>query len=274
MNELDKIIQEYKKADIFISDQEQEKRTAEFIYTSNRMEGNKLDYAETISVIQNKINISSGASLTDILEVKGHLKAVKTCIQMAKNLYPLTELSIKNFNRNLLSSLWKDDETYLNWKEVGQQPGEYKVKKNKIECVYNGEKSTIIPPSDEKNVKENMEEVFNQNSEYKSLTESCAHLAFQIFLNQPFCDGNKRTARLAVAYKLIQAGLPLIIFKHEGRNFNSALLDCYFKKTLDPMVKYLEKEIKQQLAQLIEEKKKLDKGSKLPKPGKGRVMIF
>ncbi|MFN0049525.1 MAG: hypothetical protein ACKVOU_10415, partial [Cytophagales bacterium] len=107
--ELYSIIDTYLSTNIALPEQWWEDKKAEYIYNSNRLEGNHLKLADTYSIINDKMNFSSNARFRDILEVKGHVKALDTCIFMAKSKYPFTEHTLKKLNENLLSALWKFD---------------------------------------------------------------------------------------------------------------------------------------------------------------------
>ena len=255
--DFDHIVREYKKQDICLSDEWLYYKKIEFIYNSNKLEGNRLDFEGTQEVIKDRMRFANEVQLKDILEVKGHVKALDNVLFMIKNKYPLTEKTIKNINGNLLSALWNFEEYYPSWKHHKQELGTYKLINNSIKYVLDGQQGTIEPISNTGTVEKNMEHVFDENKNKTHVIEQSAHLAFQIFINQPFPDGNKRTARLVVAYKLMEAGLPLISFHAEGYHFNEGLLRSHKENSLLPLIKVIETEVKQQLTELIERDKQI-----------------
>lgn len=89
--EFDSIITNYLASTIALTDQWWDNKKAEFIYNSNKLEGNRLQLADTCGIINDKMNFSSDARFKDVLEVKGHIKALDTAIFMTKNKYPLSE---------------------------------------------------------------------------------------------------------------------------------------------------------------------------------------
>ncbi|MBI4646504.1 MAG: Fic family protein [Bacteroidia bacterium] len=101
-----------------------------------------------------------------------------------------------------------------------------------------------------------------------------AFIAFQIFYNQPFPDGNKRVARLAVTYIMMSKGYPLACFKGVGTNFNEALLRSYFSKDFKSLMDNISMEYTQQLLKYISVYKELSKKTKPPKLGDDLSMIF
>lgn len=272
--EFETIVNNYLAANVLLPDQWWDDKKVEFIYHSNRLEGNKLKLADTYSIINDKMNFSSEASFKDVLEVKGHVKALDTCIFMAKNKYPFTERTLKSLNENLLSALWKFDEYYASYKQQNQQLGVYKVINNSIKYTLDGLEDVIEPMSNTETVSENIQTVLKENNEINGLLEKCAHLAYQIWINQPFPDGNKRTARLSVSYLLMLAGLPLMSFKALGYHFNEGLLRSHQEKTLVPIANVIATEVKQQLSEILEMDKKLKINKTPPKLGIGLSLIM
>lgn len=272
--EFDDIVSAYLSANIALTDQWWDDKKVEFIYNSNKLEGNTLKIADTYSIINDRMNFSGEAKFKDVLEVKGHIKAVDACIFMAKNKYPLSEKTLKVFNENLLSALWKFDEYYSNWKAHKQVLGEYKIINNSIKFYLDAESGTIEPLSNSETVSSNMQTIMKENETISHVLERSAHLAYQLWINQPFADGNKRTARLSVSYHLMLLGLPLISFKSEGYHFNEGLLRSHQQKSLLPLISIIETEVKQQLTEIMELDKKLKINKTPPKMGFGSSLIF
>jgi Fic family protein len=266
-NEFNIIVTKYLAAHIALPDQWWDDKKVEFIYNSNKLEGNNLKLADTYSIVKDKMHFTSEARFKDILEVKGHIKAVDTTIFMAKNNYPITEKTIQLINENLLSALWKFDEYYASYKQHQQRLGEYKTINNSIKYTLDGNNGIIEPTSNSNTVANNMKEVFLFKKTLQPLLERCAYLAYQLWINQPFPDGNKRTARLCVAYELMSAGLPLISFKAEGYHFNEGLLRSHNQNSLNPIMQVISTEVKQQLTELIELDAKLKINKTPPKLG-------
>ncbi len=273
-SEFDNIIREYKNQAIVLPDQWLDDKKAEFIYTSNKLEGNRLKLAETYSIIKDKMNFSSEARFKDILEVKGHIKALDTCLFMVKNNYPLSTNTLKTLNSNLLSALWKFDEYYSTWKQNQQDLGAYKRINNSIKYTLDGQEGTLAPVSNAETVEKNMEIIFIDNNAIRHILEKTAHLAYQIWINQPFPDGNKRTARLAIVYMLMAYGLPLVSFKASEHNFNEGLLRSHSEKTLKPLIQIIDIEVKQQLTEIMELDKQLKINRIPPAFGLGGVLLF
>ena len=274
MAELEIAFKKFKEVGVFVSEQWLKQIKAEYVYASNRLEGNALTLLETKTVIENNLNIS-GKKIEDVFETLGHYRALNTLLAFVGNKYPLTEKVIKQLNSDLIGPLFLNTDRYNSYKEIGQIPGEYKVKRNKIIYELDGAAGEIVPLSNEKNVSENMASLFSTMNNMKGgLIKKAAYLAFQIFYNQPFPDGNKRIARLAVTYTLMNEGYPLVSFRGLGTNFNEALLRSYVSEDLTPLTEYISKEYTQQLLQYAAEYKELGVNRKQPKPGKGLGLVF
>lgn len=264
MNELaefDKALSAYKKQDIFVPDQEEVKTMIEYVYESNKLEGNRLNLYETTKVITENLT-PANKPLSDYLEAKGHFKAIRFTVMAARNKYPLTEKVLKELNKNVLSSLWGIEDFYTSYKQAGQALGEYKVKGNKIEYQFEGKEGKIIPESNPENVTDSMKQVIDKtNTSDVHLLKKAAYLAYQVFINQPFPDGNKRTARLLTTYLAMKEGLPLVVFNIQKKTtFNSALIETYLKKDQNIMISFLAKEFTTALYQMIEKDKEMGKG--------------
>jgi len=260
LEEFDKALSAYRKQDIFVPDQEEEQKMIEYVYESNKLEGNLLTLSETTRLITE--NITAGNKpLKDHLEGKGHYKAIRFTVMAGRNKYPLDQRLLKEINKNILGSLWAIEDFYVGWKDSGQELGQYKVKQNRILYEFEGEKGEIIPDSTPENVSDNMQDVIEKtNHSGEHLLKKAAYLAYQVFVNQPFPDGNKRTARLAVTDLTLKEGLPLIPFNIQKKTtFNSALIETFLKKDQNILTNFLSVEFTTTLYQMIEKEKELNK---------------
>lgn len=261
LEDFDEALNIFKKEDIFIPDQEDWKKMIEYVYESNKLEGNRLNLLETTKIITDNISMGN-KPLKDYLEAKGHHKAIQFAVMAARNQYPLTDKILKQVNGDILSSMWGIDDFYYSWKKEGQKIGEYKVKENKIIYSYEGKEEVIIPVSDTENIANNMLQVIDKTNGYHGhLLKKAAYLSYQIFINQPFPDGNKRTARLMCTYLTIKEGLPLITFNIQKKvNFNTALIETHLRKDQDIMTRFLSTEFTTALYQMIEHNEELKRG--------------
>lgn len=271
--ELESSFEKFIKAKVFISDQWLQEIKAEYVYASNRLEGNALTLLETKTIIDDRLSLS-GKKMEDILETLGHYRALNTLITFVRNKYPLTEKVIRQFSENLLTPVFHNTDKLHNYRVLGQVPGNYKIKTNKIRYRLDGNEGEIIPFSNEHTIEENMGKIFLEFNQMEDLIEKAAYLSFQIFHNQPFPDGNKRVARLAVTYTMMSFGYPLVSFRGLGTNFNEALLRAYFSKSLLPLTEYIVSEYTQRLHEYISAYSELSKKKKPPTLDDGLALVF
>lgn len=257
--EFDKIFEKYKKIKFPINLNEEKNKMYEYVYYSNKLEGNKMDLSQTIALLKDNMIVGDKVRYFDVLEMKGHYKALSFIINAAMNKYPLTIRIVKETNKLLLSSLWKDDDNYYStWKTAGQIIGECKVKDNKIVYEYNGKYGEIMPLSTKENSENNLNNLIeNINNSKSHIIEKVSKLAYGLYINQFFPDGNKRTARLMTSFMTIKKGLPLSSFNKTKTNFNSALLATYLENNKLMIIEHIAKNLITDMAQKIEKEKKL-----------------
>ncbi|MFV0566213.1 MAG: Fic family protein [Flavobacteriaceae bacterium] len=230
MKNLDKIFAEYKKLNVVLSLEDEQALIYDYIYTTNKLEGNKLTLAQTTSIIEKGTVSGEDVSLRDMLEQKGAYKAVKRMLKAVVSKEPLSKELVIELNWLLLESLWKDD-FYLSYKAKGQEPGQLKVASNQIKITLPTGKTEIIQPlSSPENAEQNLIDLINQvNSSTKSIIEKASFLAQEIWLHQPFIDGNKRTGRLFINFLLMKEGYPLFVYEDRSQNYNSLLVEQYME---------------------------------------------
>jgi len=263
LEEFDNLLIEYKKQEYILSEEQRDKLMIEYVYESNKLEGNQLNLVETTKILTEDIAIGN-KRLRDYLEAKGHYKALRGSITAAYQRQPLTVNLMKKFNENILGNVWSIEDSYYEWKMKGQKVGEYKVAENRIYYNHDGKEDKIIPGSNPNNVEENMKQVIEQvNKSTKHIIIKAAEIAYKIFINQPFPDGNKRTSRLMVTYMTMKEGLPLIVFnKQKGINYNEAMLLSYLEKEPSIFIKFISKEFRIALEKMIRQNKEIIKNTK------------
>ena len=259
----DQIFEQYKKEKFFVSEEERQERMIEYVYESNKLEGNQLNLLETKEIITENISMGN-KPLMDYLEAKGHFKALRNTVLQAWEKKLINETLIKDFNRDILSYVWMIEDFYYENKKAGQKLGEYKAEENRIYYNYKGDKGTIVPESDPYNIGEKMKSVLESiNKSDKHIIQRTAELAYRIFINQPFMDGNKRTSRLCVTFMTMKEGLPLVIFNNQkGIDYNEAMLLTFLEKEPSIFLKFLTKEFSMAMEKMIEQNKEITKNAK------------
>ncbi len=252
MKELTKILEQYKKIDIIPSIESEKEQMYEYVYATNKLEGNALTLVQTSQLLATDSVSGDHIKTSDILEQKGMYKALS---RMLKAVREKEELSIElmlELNWLALSYLWKYEDAYVNSKSKGQKEGCFKISKNQIEIRQFGKVvSTITPLSTPDSVKQNMQTLINtiNQTKEKTIIEKATYLAQEIWLHQPFVDGNKRTGRLLINFLLMKEGYPLFSFDSSNQNYNSLLVEQYMEGKKNLVLNYI-------IEKLIEEMKK------------------
>ncbi len=240
MEKLIELLNEYKTLNVIPSLEEEQAQLFEYVYTTNRLEGNQLSLLQTTELFKSDTISGTNIRNSDILEQKGMYRALKRMILAVKNKEELSINFILELNWLTIGSLWHED-YYSNAKEKGQLQNQFKVSQNVISIKQNGvEKEKIMPLSSPKDVHKNMENLIeNVNKSDASVLDKAVFLAQEVWIHQPFVDGNKRTGRLLINFLLMKEGFPIFSFDNENINYNSLLVEQYYKSKPDLVKNYI-----------------------------------
>ena len=162
-------------------------------YSSNAIEGNTLDLAETKVVLEDGLTIS-GKPMKDHLEAIGHAEAFNELLNLAKS-GNITESAIKNLHKLFYKKIDSDNARNYHKKSI----------------IVTGS-DVEFPKPDE--IESKMQEFINKIPEMKQEMHPVQYAAMLhiIFVNiHPFIDGNGRVARLLMNLALLQAGYNITI---------------------------------------------------------------
>ncbi len=269
MKNLEQLLSTYKEIKAIPSFEEEQALLYEYVYLTNKLEGNKLSLIQTNELF--KSDTISGKSIknSDILEQKGMYKALKRMLQAVREKETLSIKLMLNLNWLVIGNLWNDD-YYSAAKDSGQEINRFKKSQNVISIKNNNvEIEKIIPESNPENVEQNMIELLKkiENSE-ANIVEKAAFLAQEIWIHQPFVDGNKRTGRLLVNFLLMKNGFPLFVYDEKTKNYNSLLVEQYLENKNNLIIDYISNALSEKLTSEIEKSKNVTK-----KFGGFRMMI-
>jgi Fic family protein len=229
MEELNRLLKSYQEIYISPSLEEEQALLYEYVYATNKLEGNQLSLLQTTELFKSDTISGNNIRNSDILEQKGMYRALKRMILSVKNKEELSINLILELNWLCLGSLWNED-YYISAKEKGQSTNEFKISQNVISIKKNNiEVEKIMSLSSPENVQKNMKHLIETiNNSSKNVLEKCAYLAQEIWIHQPFVDGNKRTGRLLINFLLMKQGFPLFVFNSKKSNYNSLLVEQYY----------------------------------------------
>lgn len=162
-------------------------------YSSNALEGNTLDLAETKIVLEEGLTIG-GKPMKDHLEALGHANAFEELINLSQKEY-FTENDIKHLHRLFYSKI---DE---------KNAGQYRTS----QVIITGSDVEFPKPED---IEIKIQEFVNSLPQLKQELHPVEYAAMVhiIFVNiHPFIDGNGRVARILMNLALLQSGYNIVI---------------------------------------------------------------
>lgn len=162
-------------------------------YSSNALEGNTLDLAETKVVIEDGLTIN-GKPIRDHLETLGHASAFNELLKLAKS-NTITEENIKNLHKIFYAKIDFDN------------AGNYR----KTPVIVTGTDVDFPLP---KELNNKMQEFVLKIPQLKQDLHPVEYAAMihALFVNiHPFVDGNGRVARLIMNLALLQSGYNIAI---------------------------------------------------------------
>ncbi len=260
MEKLYDLLSNYNTISIPLSLEEEQRNLYEYVYATNKLEGNQLTLIQTTELFKSDTISGNNIRTSDILEQKGMYKALKRMLLAVKNKEELSINLLLELNWLSIGNLWNDD-YYLDAKEKGQEKGTFKISPNVISIKKNNiEIEKIMPLSSPKNVSENMDELIKKiNSSDKNTIEKAVFLAQEIWLHQPFVDGNKRTGRLLINFLLMKEGFPLFTYNNPNSNYNSLLVEQYYDQKPDLIKNYIIETLTSRLENAITSNSKIKK---------------
>ena len=209
----------------------------EFLYESNRIEGNSLTLRETQMVIQEGITIS-GKSMREHLEAINHQEAILFVEDIVSRKIGFSEYVLKQIHALVLHGIDREN------------AGIYR----KMPVLITG--SQHIPPQPYL-LQPLMEAYFEFYEEHKLQLHPVvlsAEMHERLVTIHPFIDGNGRTSRLLMNLILLQNGFPLAIIggdyenrmayydaleKSQGAEGRSAFIEFIAQKVKDSLERYI-----------------------------------
>lgn len=171
----------------------------EVTYTSNAVEGNHLDLAETAIVLEG-ITVG-GKPLKDHLEAIDHAEAFDYILQLAGKDTPFTETDLRAIHSLVLR---RSKPFYA---------GRYRD----VQVWITGSPDVPPPPAMVPGLMADLFKWWAETSPARHPVTAAAEFHARLVAIHPFADGNGRTARLATNLVLLKTGYPIAIVKPEDR---------------------------------------------------------
>lgn len=170
----------------------------EYIFESNRIEGNTLTLRETDLVINEGLTVS-GKSMREHLEAINHVEAIGYIKQLVERNFAINERELLTVHNLILRGIHPED------------AGKYR----KVQVMIKG--SAHMPPQPYLVAKE-MEDYFIWMDQHKNKLHPvvlAAEMHERLVTIHPFIDGNGRTSRLIMNFILLQHGYVIANIKGE-----------------------------------------------------------
>jgi Fic family protein len=161
----------------------------EYIFESNRIEGNTLTLRETDLVINEGLTVS-GKSMREHLEAINHVEAIGYIKQLVERNFQINERELLSVHNLILRGIMPED------------AGRYR----KVQVMIKG--SSHMPPQPYLVAKQ-MEDYFLWMEQQKNKLHPvvlAAEMHERLVTIHPFIDGNGRTSRLIMNFILLQHG--------------------------------------------------------------------
>jgi Fic family protein len=210
-------------------------------YHSNAIEGNSLNYGETVAFLMHGIT-AKGKPFKDYLDIKGHNEAIDFLLELIRNDENLTEKDIRNLHELLLVEPYEvkaqTPDGYPTTKLI--IPGRYKTSPNHVRTVT-GEVHYYSTP-EETPIK--MQELMDWYREAKANPKIHPAVLAAVFHHRfvsihPFDDGNGRMTRLLMNLMLMQAHYPPVVIKNQDRGTYYLTLSQADTGDVEPFVDFI-----------------------------------
>lgn len=188
-------------------------------YHSNAIEGNKLTYGETLTLLLYGIT-AKGKPLKDHLDVIGHRDAVDLMLDLVKGDRPLRQSDIRQLHQIMLKQNYPQRAIRSDGQEVFRMihVGRYKSEPNHVRTA----KNTMHYFAEPNMVPGLMTELMDWYTEAEE--EGRLHplvratvLHHEFVAIHPFDDGNGRIGRIVMNFALMRAGYPPLVVPVDDR---------------------------------------------------------
>lgn len=238
-------------------------------YHSNAIEGNQLDYGETVAFLMHGIT-AKGKTLKDHLDIKGHNDAIQLLLSIVKEARGFSEVDIRTLHKMILVEPYESNAITAEGLPTKKQIllGEYKRMPNSVK-TRTGEMHYYASPEETPIKMAELMTWYNEAKENSAIHPLVLAAVFhhEFVAIHPFDDGNGRMARILMNLILLQKNFPVIVVKKDDRNNYYGVLSQADNGIYIPLVSYMAELLKHSLdiylrgirGEDIEEKDDIDK---------------
>ncbi|TLV00294.1 Fic family protein [Dyadobacter luticola] len=218
-----------------------QKLRLEWNYNSNAIEGNSLDYGETVALLMHGVT-AKGKPLKDYFDIEGHNQVIDYLAHFVQHGEELTEKEIRGMHEMLLVKPYENLSKAEDGRTVQRKIhlGEYKRMPNHVE-TRTGEIHYYATPEDTPFL---MNDLLNWYKQVSSIAELHPLVIASIFHHRftaihPFDDGNGRMSRLLMNLILMRFGYPPAVVKNSEKDEYFAALSQADIGIYEPFVSYI-----------------------------------
>ncbi len=218
-----------------------QKLRLEWNYHSNAIEGNRLNYGETVAFLMTGIT-AKGKSLKDHLDIRGHNEAILFLLSIVKDERDFTESDIRSLHEMILVEPYDSPAQTADGTPTKKRItlGEYKTSPNHVKTAT-GETyfyaSVEETPAKMQELMEWYKEAKQNNAIHPLILAALFHYKFVAI--HPFDDGNGRLSRILMNLILMRNGFPPVVIKMGDRQNYYALLNQADTGNYWPFIEYI-----------------------------------
>ncbi len=189
-------------------------------FNSNAIEGNTLNYGETVAFLMHGIT-AKGKPFKDYLDIKGHNESIDYLLDIIRKKDELTEKDIRSIHKLLLGDPYtvkaQTESGFPTTKVI--TPGQYKTTPNHVE-TSTGQIHYYVNPEDTPIRMQELMDSYRSNKENPEIHPIvlAAYFHHQFVAIHPFDDGNGRMTRLLMNLIIMQEHYPPVVVKNDERN--------------------------------------------------------
>jgi len=209
-------------------------------YHSNAIEGNRLNYGETVAFLMEGIT-AKGKPLKDHLDIRGHNDAINFLLEIVKDTRSITEADIRALHKMILVEPYDSPATTADGLPTTKRIalGEYKTSPNHVK-TSTGEIHYYASPEETPVRMHDLMDWYVEFDRYDISPIIIAALFHHKFVEiHPFDDGNGRLSRILMNLILMQSGYPPVVVKTDDRKNYYSLLSRADVGDTWPFVEYV-----------------------------------
>ena len=229
-------------------------------YHSNAIEGNKLTYGETLTLLLHGIT-AKGKPLKDHLDVIGHRDAVDVMLNLIKGERPLRQTDVRQMHQLMLKEDYHQRAIRPDGREVYRiiRVGVYKSEPNHVRTAndtmhYFAEPNAV--PGLMTGLMDWYTEAEQEDRLHPLLRATVFHHEFVAI--HPFDDGNGRIGRIVMNFALMRAGYPPLVIPVDERLTYYRALEQADRGDYVPLANFLGSCLVQSLENMVAAAKNFD----------------